>query len=84
MGPRCATVSPAICSSADRITFVRCLRKLMLAWPKPSDFDATSKTGVRRSGRIAVVSAVLPPSSHHAIAVSREADRAREGVARIL
>lgn len=52
----------------------------MLAWPKPSDFDATPKTVVRRSGRIAVVSAVLPLSSHHAIAVSHEADRARVGV----
>jgi hypothetical protein len=48
----------------------------MLAWPKPSDFDAMLKTGVRRSGRIAVVSDMFPLSSHHTIAVRRKADGA--------
>jgi hypothetical protein len=43
----------------------------MRAWPKPSDFDTMPKTGVRRSGRIAVVSDVIAMSSHHTIAVSR-------------
>ena len=49
----------------------------MLAWPKPSDFDAMLKTGVRRSGRTAVASYMFPMSSHHTIAASRQADRAR-------
>jgi hypothetical protein len=41
----------------------------MIAWSRPSDFDAMPKNDVRRFGRIAVVSDVFPMSSHYGTVV---------------
>jgi hypothetical protein len=41
----------------------------MLAWLKPSDFDAMRRTGVSHSGRSGVVSNVFPMWSHYATVV---------------